>query len=163
MAARGSSPTEAADSQLIVKSFQSCLLVLRGFCGTRRVSCGGASAAAPLSGPEVDTGVGTESCVVCTPASLWALTVMMLRPSSSVAFVSDRLGGLVDPMLRVLATAEPLACWISYVIFSVFMASRIWAVAVGRRARTVKVQSSWFCSKRRRKLLAACLVSKLQW
>lgn len=28
----------------------------------------------------------------------------------------------------------------------------MFVVAVGRRARTVKVQSSWFCSKRRRKL-----------
>jgi nicotinamidase-related amidase len=58
----------------------------------------------------MDTGVATEICVVCTPASLWALTVMMLRPSSSVAFVSDMLGGLVEPMLRVLAVAEPLIC-----------------------------------------------------
>jgi hypothetical protein len=30
-------------------------------------------------------------------------------------------------------------------------------VAVGRRARTVKVQSSWFCSKRRRKLIVLLL------
>jgi hypothetical protein len=71
------------------------------------------------------------------PASLWALTVMMLRPSSSVAFVSDMLGGLVDPMLRVLAVAVRFICWISYVIFSVSIASRMWVVTVGRRARTV--------------------------
>ena len=31
-------------------------------------------------------------------------------------------------------------------------ASRIFSVAVGSRARMVKVQSSWFCWKRRRKL-----------
>ena len=51
--------------------------------------------------------------------------------------------------------AEAFICWISRVIFSVFMASRILAVAVGRRARTVKVQSSWFCSKRRRRFSLA--------
>jgi hypothetical protein len=85
----------------------------------------------------VDGGIATESCVVCTPASLWALTVMMLRPSSSVAFASDMVGGLVDPMLRVLAAAEPFTCWISSDIFSVFIASRMLLVAVGRRARTV--------------------------
>lgn len=33
-----------------------------------------------------------------------------------------------------------------------FIASRIFVVADGRRARTVNVQSSWFCSNRRRKL-----------
>jgi hypothetical protein len=98
---------------------------------------------------------------VWTPASLWALTVMMLRPSSSVAFASDMLGGLVEPMLRVLAVADPLICWISYVIFSVFMVSRMWVVAVGSRARTVNVQSSWFCSKRRRRLVMAWLAQSL--
>ena len=78
----------------------------------------------------------------------------MLRPSSSVAFASDMLGGLIDPMLlAALAAAEPFICWISYVILSVFIASRMLVVAVGRSASTVKVQSSWFCSKRRRKLL----------
>lgn len=78
------------------------------------------------------------------------LTLNMLLPSSSVS--AERLGGLVDPMLFVLATAEPFICWISYVILSVFIASRMFVVAVGRRARTVKVQSSWFCSNRRRRL-----------
>jgi hypothetical protein len=32
------------------------------------------------------------------------------------------------------------------------MASSMFSVAVGRIAKTVKVQSSWFCSKRRRRL-----------
>lgn len=37
---------------------------------------------------------------------------------------------------------ELLICWISKVIFSVFMAPRTLPVTVGKRARTVKVQSS---------------------
>jgi hypothetical protein len=128
-------------------------LVFRGFVGVA-VACRGVSvvSVAPLAGPALASGVATEICVVCTPASLWALTLMMLRPSSSVALVSDMLGGLVEPTLRILVAAEPLICWISREIFSVFIASRMFAVAVGSRARTVKVQSSWFCSKRRRRL-----------
>lgn len=125
-------------------------MVFRGFWGTRVASC--VASAVPLPWAVADRGVGTEIWLVCTPASLWTLTLMMLRPSSSVAFASDMLGGLVDPMLRALAAAEPLICWISNVIFSVSMASRMFVVAVGRRARTVKVQSSWFCSNLRRKL-----------
>lgn len=78
----------------------------------------------------------------------------MLRPSSSVAFVSDMLGGLIEPMLfAAFADVVLFICWISYVILSVFIASRMLVVAVGSNARTVNVQSSWFCSKRRRKLL----------
>lgn len=46
-------------------------------------------------------------------------------------------------------------------ICSVFMASRMAVVADGRRARTVNVQSSWFCSKRRRKLSDVLLVYML--
>jgi hypothetical protein len=110
-------------------------LVFRGVGGAKKVSCG--ASVGPLLGSAPGAGVATESCVVCMPASLWALTVMMLRPSSSVAFVSDMLGGLVDPMLRVRAVAVRFICWISYVIFSVSIASRMWVVTVGRRARTV--------------------------
>ena len=69
--------------------------------------------------------------------------------------VSAMLGGLAiesAPLPLLMLLAEPFICWISYVIFSVFMVSRMLVVAVGRRARTVKVQSSWFCSKRRRRL-----------
>lgn len=96
---------------------------------------------------------GTEIWLMCTPASLVTLTLMVLRPSSSTVFASDNaVGGLRDPMLFVFAVADPFICWISYVIFSVFMASRMLVVAVGSSASTVKVQSSWFCSNRRRKL-----------
>lgn len=86
---------------------------------------------------------GTDSWVVWTPASLCTLTVMMLRPSSSVAAASEAVGGLRDPMLLTdLAVPDPFICWISYVIFSVFIASRMLVVAVGSSASTVKVQSS---------------------
>lgn len=63
------------------------------------------------------------------------------------------LGGVADdsPLLRRLF-ALPFICCISKVIFSVFMVSRILVVAVGSNARTVKVQSSWFCSNRLRRL-----------
>jgi hypothetical protein len=64
------------------------------------------------------------------------------------------LGGVEDPMLWMdLDVVEELfICCMSYVIFSVFIASRMLVVAVGSRARTVNVQSSWFCSNRRRRL-----------
>lgn len=86
--------------------------------------------------------------------SAWLGKLIMLLPSSSVVCVSDMLGGVEDPTLWIdLEVAEELfICCMSYVIFSVFIASRMFVVAVGRRARTVKVQSSWFCSNRRRRL-----------
>lgn len=78
----------------------------------------------------------------------------MLLPSSSVMVVSAMLGGLVvdseAPALGPLA--EPLICCISYVICSVFISFKTLLATVGRRASTVNVQSSWFCSNRRRKL-----------
>lgn len=46
-----------------------------------------------------------------------------------------------DSPLRMLLVV-PFICWISSVMFSVFMASRMFAVDVGSRARTVNVQSS---------------------
>jgi hypothetical protein len=59
-------------------------------------------------------------------------------------FVSDKLGGLRDPVLRETLPDDVVdfICWISYVIFSVFIASRILVVAVGSSASTVNVQSS---------------------
>jgi len=78
----------------------------------------------------------------------------MLLPSSSVVWVSDMLGGVDDPRLwsDLDVVDELFICCMSYVIFSVFMASRMFVVAVGSSARTVNVQSSWFCSNRRRRL-----------
>jgi hypothetical protein len=73
-------------------------------------------------------------------------------PSSSVIVVSAILGGVAtDSVVRIPLVAL-FICWISSVMFSVFIVSRIFVVAVGSKARTVNVQSSWFCSNRRRKL-----------
>jgi len=55
---------------------------------------------------------GIEIWLVCTPASLWTLTLTVLRPSSSVIVVatSDTVGGLREPMLRLLAATDPFIC-----------------------------------------------------
>jgi hypothetical protein len=93
--------------------------------------------------------------------------MLELRPSSSV--VSATLGGAevpisLGPTLR--ANRSAFCRCSSSSTCSTGIASSMFSVAVGRIARTVKVQSSWFCSKRRRRLcylLAArplsCLVS----
>ena len=90
----------------------------------------------------------TLACMRLSPRPL-----KLLRLSSSVMVVSAILGGAAEesPPRGPLA---PFICCISSVMFSVFMLSRMFAVAVGRRASTVNVQSSWFCSKRRRRLEA---------
>lgn len=60
---------------------------------------------------------------------------------------------MVDAALPLLMLrAVPFICWISKVIFSVLSSSRIFVVAVGSRASTVNVQSSWFCSNLLRRL-----------
>ena len=127
----------------MVRSSQSCLLVLRDLCAPP--SCWPAS-------PDAANGDGATTWLAWTPLSLCKLA--MLLPSSSVMVVSAMLGGLaVDSVLPALMPlVTPLICWISYVICSVLSAARTFVVAVGRRASTVKVQSSWFCSKRRRRL-----------
>jgi hypothetical protein len=132
----------------MVKSSHSCLFVFRGFGGAD--ACG-ASVLSPGAGDAVG---GIDAWLACTALSAWLGKLTMLRPSSSVVCVSDMLGGLVDPMLLtdLDGAAELFICCISYVIFSVFIASRMFVVAVGSRARTVNVQSSWFCSNRRRRL-----------
>src|SRR3569833_3626715 len=131
------------DSQLMVRSSHSCLLVFRFWAVVWPPSCGPSPAA---------DGLGTAIRLAWTPLSRCMLA--MLRPSSSVMVVSAMLGGLAESPLSLLTEFSPPAfmCWSSYVIFSVSMASSILEVTVGRRARTVKLQSSWFCSKRRRRL-----------
>lgn len=66
----------------------------------------------------------------------------MLLPSSSVRVVSAMLGGGMASAPGALGALVALACWISYVMSSVLSVARMFVVAVGRRARTVKVQSS---------------------
>lgn len=66
----------------------------------------------------------------------------MLFPSSSVIVVSAMLGGAAADSLLRTPLAALFICWISRVMFSVFIASRMFVVAAGRRARTVNVQSS---------------------
>lgn len=75
------------------------------------------------------------------PLSLCRLAILL--PSSSVMVVSAMLGGAGDddsPLRTLLGV--PFICWISSVMFSVFMASRMLVVDVGSRARTVNAQSS---------------------
>lgn len=128
----------------MVKSSHSWRFVLRGF---------GAGVCPPSCAPSPVWGAGGSVIwLACTPLSLCRLATLL--PSSSVRVVSAILGGVaVESPLRALFDAL-FICWISNVIFSVFIASRMLVVAVGKRARTVKVQSSWFCSNRRRRLYA---------
>lgn len=129
----------------MVKSSHNCRLVLLDFCvlaGTWPPSC-------VPSVVDVAEGEGSAIWLACTPLSLCKLTVLL--PSSSVRVVSAILGGVaVDSAL--LAFLTPFICCISKVIFSVFMDSSTLVVAVGNKAKTVNVQSSWFCSKRLRRL-----------
>lgn len=87
--------------------------------------------------------------LACMPLSLCILTILL--PSSSVT-----LGGL-DPSSEgcpspFLASFAAFCCCSSKVILSVCNSPIILSVAVGSKASTVKVQSSWFCSNRRRRL-----------
>ena len=121
------------DPQSILRSLHSCALL---FLGRAR----------PLS-PE------PASWLVCTKLSVWKLE--RLRPSSSVVLgdLDDADGTKSDCEPAVRPSRSAFCCWSSCVIFSTGRASRMFSAAVGRRARTVKVQSSWFCSNRRRRLI----------
>jgi hypothetical protein len=57
------------------------------------------------------------------------------------------------PVLRASLAAFFSCSWC--VICSTGRTSSILSVAVGRSARTVKEQSSWFCSKRRLRLFTS--------
>ena len=120
-----------------------------------------AAAAASVADESSGAGESRGNWAALNVLSAWLGRLTMLRPSSSVVWVSAILGGVEEePMLwmDLDAVDEVLfICCMSYVIFSVFMASRMFVVAVGSRASTVKVQSSWFCSKRRRRLEEDCL------
>jgi hypothetical protein len=91
-----------------------------------------------------------------TPLSLSKLVLVPARlfPSSSVRLVSVMLGGLATAAADAAPAPAfaPFIFWISKVMASVFIASTMFFVAVGKRASTVYVQSSWFCSNRRRRL-----------
>jgi hypothetical protein len=78
--------------------------------------------------------------LACTPLSLCKLTTLL--PSSSVKVVSAILGGVAEDSPLLADRAAPFICWISSVIFSVFIVSTILVVAVGSSAMTVNVQSS---------------------
>lgn len=128
-------------------------MLFRGFGAAD--GCGGSVLPAPAAAAVDDDSCGKAAATnIWLALSAWLGMLIMLLPSSSVVCVSDMLGGVEDPMLWIdLDVAEELfICCMSYVIFSVFIASRMLVVAVGRRARTVNVQSSWFCSNRRRRL-----------
>lgn len=134
-------------SQLILRSSQSCLLVFRDFLGA---SCWGTSPPADSPSATDGRGPGARKLGYAPPSLCTLNPLIILRPSSSIVPTSDMVGA--RELMLFFLLAGLFICWISYVILSVLRASRMLVVAVGRRARTVKVQSSWFCSKRRRKL-----------
>lgn len=79
--------------------------------------------------------------------------MLELWVSSSV--VSATLGGADVPISLGPTLRDSLSAFCrcsSSSTCSTGMASSMFSVAVGRMARTVKVQSSWFCSNRRRRL-----------
>lgn len=147
--------TSLVGLQLIVKSSHSCLFVLLDFCAVVVVSVVVVCPPSCMLSPTAEGG-GSATRLACTPLSLCKLTVLL--PSSSVRVVSAMLGGVAEGS-TVLAALTPFICWISKVIFSVFIVSSRFVVAVGNRASTVNVQSSWFCSKRRRRLKSRCKLS----
>jgi len=141
--------------QLMASSSQSCRFVF--FLGA-----GGGDTSGCCPTPSLLPSSTVVVVAVAVTPSTGRLT--RLRPSSSVApaELSAMLGGaLVDMRRDEARTAEPRICWISSVMRSVFMASRMLAVAVGSSASTVNVQSSWFCSKRRRRLAGVVRIAKI--
>lgn len=92
-----------------------------------------------FASPPALNGEDVGAWLDCAPLSLWPA---MLFPSSSVNVVSAMLGGGADSGPPFFIALVAFICWISNVICSVFMASRMAVVAEGRRARTVNVQSS---------------------
>lgn len=123
----------------MVNSSHNWRLDLRTFGAAPLVSCPGS--ALPAVPADIAGAAGCAAWLASTPLSLCKLT--RLRPSSSVALVSARLGGLAEPMLLAdtpfvpVVPPLPFICWIMYVIFSVFIASSMFAVAVGSSASTV--------------------------
>jgi hypothetical protein len=128
--------------QLIFISLHSCALLLLLFFLSL-------APALPSIGP-----------VLLSPSvAIWLawmkLSVWRLELLASSSVVSATLGGAelaisLGPTLRDKRSAFCLCS--SSSTCSTGMASSMFSVAVGRMARTVKVQSSWFCSKRRRRL-----------
>lgn len=128
-------------------SFQSWALLFLGF--------GGASDDAPSLFPSPLLLLSTI-WLACTMLSLWKL--FKLRPSSSAALGASE-GASVDAISdgATLRCRRSAFCFCSSLnVCSTGRAWRMLSVAVGRMARTVNVQSSWFCSKRRRRLSSAC-------
>jgi hypothetical protein len=128
--------------QLIFISLHSCALLFLDLLSSR--GSGLPSAGPVLLPPSVAIWLAWMKLSVCR---------LELLASSSV--VSATLGGAVlaislGPTLRDKRSAFCLCS--SSSTCSTGMASSMFSVAVGRMARTVKVQSSWFCSKRRRRL-----------
>ena len=128
--------------QLIFISLQSCALLFLVFFSSP------GSGLRPLGPVLISPSVAIW--LAWMKLSVWRLE---LRASSSV--VSATLGGAelaisLGPTLRDKRSAFCLCS--SSSTCSTGMASSMFSVAVGKMARTVKVQSSWFCSKRRRRL-----------
>lgn len=128
--------------QLIFISFHSCAFVFLGFLSAL-------ASGPPSAGPAASW----------SPVAIWLawmkLSVWRLELLASSSAVSATLGGAelaisLGPTL--LANRSAFCFCSSSKTCSTGMASSMFSVAVGRIARTVKVQSSWFCSKRRRRL-----------
>ena len=128
--------------QLIFISLHSCALLFLLFFSSL-------ASEAPSTGP-VLLSPSVPIWLAWMKLSVWKVELL---PSSSA--VSATLGGAelaisLGPTL--LANRSAFCRCNSSSTCSTGMASRMFSVAVGRMARTVKVQSSWFCSKRHRKL-----------
>jgi len=75
----------------------------------------------------------------------------MLLPSSSIVEGAS-LGAISELAELDFSSLSDFLCRNSCRIPSTGTALRMFSVAVGRRARVVYVQSSWFCEKRLRRL-----------
>ena len=121
-----------SDIQLTLSSFHSCvLLFFRG-----------------VPSPATESPIW----LVCTYP--WLRRLDKLFPSSSTVLRGSELisDPAASPPFNCLANLSARFCCNSFVSSSTGRAPSIFSVAVGSKASTVKVQSVWFCSNRRRRL-----------
>src|SRR5438045_8817074 len=78
--------------------------------------------------------------------------MFFFSPSVVLGAIELSSDGAASDASALRASRAVLCCCNLCVILSTGSDSRIFSVAVGSNARTVKVQSSWFCSNRRRRL-----------
>lgn len=121
------------DSQVIFTSFHSCVLFRLGR------GCASEFRASP-------------AWLACTYPSLWKLERLLRSSSGRLGETELRSDPVASPAFS-RANLSARFCWSSLVNSSTGRASIIFSAAVGNNARTVYVQSVWFCSNRRRKLL----------